>query len=161
MSCQIWSTACNGGQPTGSSCRKCEYHFVDSVALPLTLFLLKGSQVEVKGPAQGDSESLSVPPNPVIRAETPLAINPLEQLDLTDLGCLDDTWAEVRDGQHSEPRVHRGSDDAVLYSAPPIPAGILSFLWNSSGIPVECTGIYRNDRNSTGIPLDSTGIPLE
>ena len=23
---------------------------------------------------------------------------------------------------------------AVLYSAPPIPAGILSFLWNSSGI---------------------------
>lgn len=110
--CQIWSAARNGGQHTGSSCRKCEYHFVDSVALPLTIFLSKGSQLEVNGPAQGDSESLSVPPSPVIRAETPLAIDPLEQLDLADPGCLDDTRAEVRDGQHSEPRVHTGSDDA-------------------------------------------------
>ena len=80
--------------------------------MPLTIFLSKGSQLEVNGPAQGDSESLSVPPSPVIRAETPLAIDPLEQLDLADPGCLDDTRAEVRDGQHSEPRVHTGSDDA-------------------------------------------------
>ena len=111
MTCQIWSTACNGGQHTSSSCRKCEFHFVDSVALPLTIFLSKGSQLEVNGPAQGDSESLSVPPSPVIRAETPLTIDPLEQIDLADPGCLDDTQAEVHDGQHSEPRVHTGSDD--------------------------------------------------
>jgi hypothetical protein len=46
------------------------------------------------------------------RAETPLAINPLEKLDLADPGCLDDTRAEVHDGHHSEPREHTGSDDA-------------------------------------------------
>jgi len=46
----------------------------------------------------------------------------------------------------------------VLYSAPPIPAGILSFLWNSSGIPVECTGMHRNAQNSTGIQLESSRI---
>ena len=41
------------------------------------------------------------------------------------------------------------------------PAGIQSFLWNSCGIPVESTGIHRNDWNSTGIPQESTGIPQE
>jgi hypothetical protein len=69
----------------------------------------------VNGPDQGDFESckpLSDPPSPVIRAETPLAINPLEKLDLADPGCLDDTRAEVHDGHHSEPREHTGSDDA-------------------------------------------------
>jgi hypothetical protein len=43
---------------------------------------------------------------------------------------------------------------AVLYSAPPIPAGILQESIHSSGIPVESS-------HSCGIPLDSSGIPQE
>ncbi|KIJ90116.1 hypothetical protein K443DRAFT_117079, partial [Laccaria amethystina LaAM-08-1] len=42
----------------------------------------------------------------------------------------------------------------VLYSAPPIPAGIHSFQWNSCGILQESS-------HSCGIPLDSSGIPQE
>ena len=89
--------------------------FDNSVALLLIIFFLKDSELGVNGLAQGDSESskpLSDPPSPVIRAETLLEINPLEQVDLADLGCLDDTQAEVHDGQHSESREHTGSDDA-------------------------------------------------
>ena len=43
---------------------------------------------------------------------------------------------------------------AVLYSAPPIPAGIWSFQWNSGGILQESS-------HSSGIPVESIGIPLE
>ena len=39
----------------------------------------------------------------------------------------------------------------VLYSAPPIPAGI---HWN----PPESAGIHRNPLESTGIGLESAGI---
>ena len=42
----------------------------------------------------------------------------------------------------------------VLYSAPPIPAGIRSFQWNSGGILQESS-------HSSGIPVDSSGILLE
>ena len=46
----------------------------------------------------------------------------------------------------------------VLYSAPPIPAGIQSFQWNSSGI-------HRNPQefrwNSTGIRLESSRLRLK
>ena len=56
----------------------------------------------------------------------------------------------------------------VLYSAPPIPAGIRSFQWNSGGIPVESTGIPVESCRNPVIPVEfqwnpqeSTGIPLE
>jgi hypothetical protein len=91
------------------------FSFLNSVALPLIIFFLKDSELGVNGLVQGDwaeSSTLFDHPSPVIRAETPLEINPLEQVDLADPGCLDDTWAEVRDGQHSESREHTGSDDA-------------------------------------------------
>ncbi|EDR07564.1 uncharacterized protein LACBIDRAFT_327924 [Laccaria bicolor S238N-H82] len=43
---------------------------------------------------------------------------------------------------------------SVLYSAPPIPAGIQSFQWNSGGI-------HRNLQESAGITQEYSGIPLE
>ena len=47
---------------------------------------------------------------------------------------------------------------AVLYSAPPIPAGIRSFQRNSGGIHRNSGGILQESSHSSGIPVESTGI---
>ena len=58
----------------------------------------------------------------------------------------------------SQPHNSLRTLNSVLSSAPPIPAGIRSFQWNSSGIHRNSTGIHRN---STGIRMESSRLRLK
>ena len=49
----------------------------------------------------------------------------------------------------------------VLYSAPPIPAGIRSFQRNSGGIHRNSAGILQESTHSSGIPLEFSRLRLK
>ena len=117
---------------------------------------LTGDGNTIAGPSGADidspSNSIAGPSSAGIDS-SPTSALPPNPSDIAGDGC--------KRKRHAEKKDKKAKKTPVLYSAPPIPAGILRNPQESSGILRNGTGIRRNPQESSGIRRNGTGIELK